>query len=301
MKTLFLVVNSACDIACSYCFYTTGYEKRIRSRIRPEGARGVADRIALAGFVTVILTGGDPLHSRLKSETYTLVRELKAKGLKVILNTSGAWVTDEDFEIILDLDIDRIDISIDSHDPLVHDAQRGRHADSVKMILGLIERGYMNVVTTTVVTHANAPMLKETISWLQSLGVKDVRIQRAFVPKDARMADDTAISSMKECVSELFSPHVRDYIELTACAFSNKMPCSDPVCQMGKRYFVCTANGVLTPCFHRSDLVLGNLFSDPIESIQETLRRCSSTQDVLPSCFGAHCVSLFDNSKFWRK
>lgn len=94
MTSLFLMVNSACDIACTYCFYTTGYEKRSRDRILPRQAGHVAKRIAEARFGTVILTGGDPLHSVHKKETYELVSALKANALRIIINTSATRLSE---------------------------------------------------------------------------------------------------------------------------------------------------------------------------------------------------------------
>lgn len=300
MKTLFFLVNSVCDIACTYCFYTTGYEKRSKNRIHPETADYVSERITSVGFNTVILTGGDPLHSRFKHETYVLICALKTKECKVIVNTSAALLTDDDFDTIVKLGVDRVDVSIDSHDAGIHDSQRGRHADAVRTITGLINRGYHSIATTTVVTPANASTLPETVAWLRSLGVKNIRIQRAFLPGKTSSEDDVMCEDMRKCVSQLSDAHVRAYIELTERVFRNETPLSGPTCQMGKEYFVCDATGVLTPCFHRFDLVLGNLFSDPIDAIRRSLERNELTAYTMPPCFGKHCVSLFDNPKFWR-
>lgn len=300
MKALFLLANSTCDIQCKYCFYTTGYEKRSKDRIRPEVARHVAYRIASTGFDTVILTGGDPLHSLFKHETYVLIGELKSKGCKVIVNTSAAFLTDEDIDIIIALGVDRVDISIDSHDVSVHDAQRGRHADAVRIVTGLIKREYRPIVTTTVATLRNAPTLKETILWLRSLGVGDTRIQHVFSPIETEDENDVIIDSMRACLSLLSAAHARDYLDLIACTLRNETSQSGPTCRMGKEYFVCNASGVVTPCFHRPDLVLGNLFSDPVDVLVRSLKRHELIEYTLPSCFGRHCTSLFDNPKFWR-
>lgn len=301
MKCLFLLVNSVCDIACTYCFYTTGHEKRFHKRIQPEQAKHVSNRISAAGFQTVILTGGDPLHSKLKNETYVLIKELKVCGLRVVVNTSAAYLDDVDLDTIIALGIDRIDVSIDSYRSDIHDAQRGRHVDAVRTITGLIERGYRSIATTTVVTEANVSTIVETVRWLHDLGVEDVRIQRAFLPVEARNSHELVTLGMRQVGSHLSSAHVPDYIELTERAFSNGQPLPTASCRMGKDYFVCDAAGTLTPCFHRPDIVLGNLFSDPMDRLREILEMNELTQSTVPPCFGSHCTSLFDNPRFWRK
>lgn len=277
-----------------------GHKKRSRHRIRPEIASRIAERISSVGFNTVILSGGDPLNFRFKCETYVLIRELKARGIKVIINTSATRLGEHDLCTIIDLDVDRVDISIDSHDPAIHNAQRGRHADTVSAIIDLLEKGYRNVVTTTVVTGFNAPTLLETILWLRKLGVEDVRVQRVFFPGNS-LDTGNIMQAMYNVESYLNAPHALKYIELTKRAFEGHSPTCDAYCRMGKEYFVCNAQGILTPCFHRDDIILGNLFEDQIDVLLKTFERHELIMHDVPPCFGSHCASLFDIPTFWRR
>lgn len=301
MKTLFLITNCTCDIACTYCFYNTGYERRSSDRIRADQATHIAERITALNFQTVILTGGDPLQSQYKSEAYALVRELKRCDRTVFISTSGAFLNDVDLDTIVSLNVDRIDVSIDSHLAEIHNAQRGRHADAVRTIVGLLRRDFRSISTTTVVTAANAPTLKHTIQWLQELGVRDIRVQRVFIPQDAGSLHHLIQPGLHAAGTRLSTPHTESYIELTARAFSDQPPLPPATCRMGKEYFVCDATGGLTACFHRPDMALGNLFSDPIESLRRSLAANPLSLTSMPPCFGRHCVSLFDNPRFWRK
>jgi len=301
MKTLFLLVNSTCDITCGYCFYTTGHEIRSRFRVTTEQADLVADRIASTGFDVVILTGGDPLHSRFKRETYTLIAELKVRGLRVIVNTSAVRLTDEDLDIIITLDVDRVDVSIDSHIAEVHDAQRGRHADTVWSLQGFIARSYTKLACTIVVTELNVPTLFDTITWLRSCGVKDVRIQRAFLPEGSSQDGDAIMCAMQSATALLHSPHVAKYVGLTNLAFQGKGAPYGSTCRMGKEYFVCDARGKITPCFHRDDIVLGNLLDDTVSDLQRSFGNHELVVHDVPPCFGGHCASLFDIPTFWRE
>lgn len=306
MRCLFLLVNSACDIACAYCFYTTGYERRGAERVRAAEVGPLADRIRDAGFATVILTGGDPLQSRLKGDSYALVAALKDRGLRVIINTSAAYLTALDLDRIVAIGVDRVDVSIDSHLAEIHDAQRGRHADAVAAIDGLLARGFRSLAATVVVTPLNAPTLADTVCWLREHGVADVRIQRAFLPESGvvplaalrRTADAAAFAAV---AAQLSAPHVVDYAALTADAWIGRPPSEKAVCQMGKSYFVCGPDGSLTPCFHRSDVPLGNLLHDPIEDVRAALDAHPLRNVRMPNCFGTHCASLFDNPRFWRE
>ncbi len=193
-----------------------------------------------------------------------------------------------------------MDISIDSHDAAIHDAQRGYHAGAVSSIVGLLKKGYRNVATTTVVTNLNAPKLLETILWLRELGVDDVRIQRVFLPENT--SDVSGImQAMYDAEPYLRTPHAPRYIELTRHAFEGRPASCFARCRMGKEYFVCNAQGMLTPCFHRNDIVLGNLFEEPVGVLLEALERHDLIMHDVPLCFGSHCASLFDIPTFWRR
>ncbi len=300
-RTLFLLVNNECDIYCRYCFYTLGYQKRSSKRILPSMAEMCAERIVEMNFETVILTGGDPLCKRFKNETYILIRALKSCNLKVIINTSAAGMNKKDVEMILSLGVDRVDVSIDSYNPDIHNFNRGCYAEAVYAIEKLAELGNVAVATTTVVTKENAPSLMRTIAWLYSLGVQDVRIQRAFIPNEK--ADDTELiqNEMRSAVNFLAKPHISQYIDLTECMWQGQVPPTSAQCLMGKKYFVCDNDGVITPCFHRQDIVLGNLFFDSLDFLEISLGKNNLTNEVIPQCLGRQCVSLFDNMYFWKE
>lgn len=300
MTSLFLMVNSACNIACTYCFYTTGYEKRSRDRILSRQVGHVAKRIAEARFGIVILTGGDPLHSVHKHETYELVAALKANLLRVVINTSAAYLAERDFDRLAELAVDRVDVSIDSHDPAVHDAQRGRHTDATRAICGLLRRG-VPVSTTTVVTAENAPTLDRTIEWLQGLGVADVRIQKAFLPGGDLVGHRIVDANLRAAAPLLGKPHAARYLEQTVRLFRGKGPLPETRCPMGQEYFVCDARGNLTPCFHRGDIRLGNLFNDELAALRGAMESNPRGSEAMPLCVGSHCASLFDNPSIWRK
>ncbi len=214
MRCLFLIVNNSCNINCSYCFYATGYQKRKASRIHRDQALNLAVKISKLNFDKIILTGGDPLHLKWKEETYTLIHELKKRKLSVIINTSAAFLTEADLDTIIKLNIDRVDISIDSHIPEIHNSQRGRYNDAVYAIKGLISRGYRSVVTTTVITERNASTILETVNWLRRIGVADIRIQKVFIPEkgklfkpEAGMKEGIVFDAFKVASQKLKSSH----------------------------------------------------------------------------------------------
>lgn len=300
-KVLFLLVNNLCHNLCTYCFYTTGFQVRSAARITFTMIDNVAERIVAAGFKMVILTGGDPLYSKYKRETFALVESLKGKGLKVLLNTSAARFDFEDVMTINSLEVDRVDISIDSCVQQIHDAQRGNFDQAVQFIEGLKKVGYVEIATTSVVTELSAPKLLETLLWLRDLGVKDTRMQRVFIQDEDTSLCSIIPSCMKNASRHLHTPHIPQYLALTECAWGEGGVFPGATCRMGKEYFVCDSAGGLSPCFHRTDIDLGNLFFDDVSSVLKKMTTHELVSQCVPSCFGRHCVSLFDNPLYWEE
>ena len=293
---LFLLVNSMCDLCCSYCFYTIGHEKRDSSYIDGQKAEVFANAINRIGFKSVILTGGDPLYSGLKEHSYVLIEELKKRGIRVLINTSGAKLEDADYDCLVQLGVDRIDISINSYDEAIHNSERGYYQDAVRLIDEMHKRGYRKLATTTVITPTNSSLAASTLSWLLDKGVEDVRFQPVFIAKE--LQDYSTIGcTMNACMKIASKPHTERYVRLCEEAFTDPN-CKVDDCRMGKSYFVCNAKGDLHPCFH-VDEKLCNILSDDLDFIRMQIRKSSDSKRG--ACFGKHCVSLFDNPIFWKE
>lgn len=314
--TLFFVINTACDIACKYCFYTTGHEVRDGKRFNMNLLEPFIYRLSMLGFQTVILSGGDPLNRSSKYNTYTLIKALKAANIRVIINTSGAYLNADDCAMLIECNPDRIDFSIDSHVEQIHNSMRGRFEDTIRTIHYLIAHGYTSIVTTTVITTENMDTLDETLAYLSSIGIKDRRIQPAFIPhvsgaKYPSYLRPTISNNLRNTLDKFATVsedpvNARRYHRLWERYFGDPMLEHDlldgakPFCQMGKNIFVADSQGDIVGCFHRSDIKIGNLFCDPIEQLSNRLVNNKLRQHDLPPCAGPHCVSLFDGKANWK-
>lgn len=307
-RALFILVSTQCDIACTYCFYTTGHEKRDRENLFSRNLDGFIASIIDLKFGAVILTGGDPLNRRDKAETIRLIDALGRNGIRVIVNTSAAYLTTHDCERLADARPFRVDVSIDSHDTKIHDGQRGRHDDAVATIRALSSLG-VSVQTTTVVTEANASSLIETVRFLKACGASIQKLQPAFIltrprAKDGRRSTgQLAIQDVtRAALSQLLtSPEERSYLSLWERYWGDgldELPMI-PRCRMGKSLFVCSSEGTISGCFHRPDVNLGNIFNDSTSQIESNIAMSGLHNEICPSCVGSHCVSLFDSPDSW--
>lgn len=313
-RVLVLIVTEKCDIACRYCFYTTGHQKRSPKKFDVSMCEEAARKLRALDFSAVVLTGGDPLNRIEKSTTFQIVEGLHRTGLKVIMNTSGAFLDEEDCTRLVTLNPHRIDFSLDSHIAQVHNHLRGRYDDTISAIKTLLGMSYKSIVVTIVVTSQNAAHLSNTIDFLKDMGITEVRVQPGYIPSDAKFQrslelelEDATLKEMHKALSRLASRwNAQEYHawwmshfytgESTGFVANVAKP---RACQMGKNIFVSDAAGNLSPCFHRGDIPIGNLFTSSETDLRDAIS-CNPLSGVpVPSCIGKHCLSLFDNPDCW--
>lgn len=313
-RTLFLIANSRCDIACSYCFYSTGHEQRDNHQVCIVDAELAVPKLKELGFGTVILTGGDPLNSKYREIALDLIRVFQRNDLNVIVNTSAVFLDEEYLHRLADLDPFRIDISLDSHDAHTHNFQRAHFEEVVKSIETLQRLGYRQIVTTVVVTQQNKTHLKAIKDFVTAFGVRECRFQPAFIPREATKKSEslrlTIDSNLRSELQELayqqshptsdslyFKYWDRFFVDSDSGLVDLRGPL--PRCRMSKDSFVAASDWRLHGCFHRPDVFLGNLLSDEPQVLLSRMVDNELSAESLPSCAGAHCVSLHSRPQNW--
>ncbi|MGN3708648.1 radical SAM protein [Achromobacter xylosoxidans] len=313
-RTLFLIANSRCDIACSYCFYSTGHEQRDNHQVRVVDAELAIEKLKKLSFGTVVITGGDPLSVTYRETALDLIRIFQDNGLVVIVNTSAVFLNEAYLRRLVDLDPYRIDISLDSHVAKTHNFQRAGFDDVVCSIETLVRLGYGRIVVTVVVTQQNRAQLRAIRDFVTGMGVFECRFQPAFIPARASTKNErlrlTLDSGFRAELQELALLQLNPASEsLYFRYWSRFFVDSDsglldlrgalPRCRMSKDLFVATSDWRLQGCFHRPDIFLGDLLSDEPDALLSHLLENELSFESLPPCAGAHCVSLQSRPQSW--
>lgn len=300
MRSLFLIVNTMCDLNCRNCFYTTGYEKRTSAKITREKIPNFTRAIIANNFSCVLLTGGDPLASMYKEEAFALIDALKQLGVKVIVNTSAVKLDMSDIEKIIELKVDRLDISINSFKRDIHNYERGLFDDTIWSIKTLLANGFTHVSTTTVVSEYNAEYVAQTLEWLLGIGVESVHYQPLF-RYGITQNYEVIKRALDACAKVSAKDYTVNYLAQCEVAYAGGRQIEGSFCHMGERNFVCDASGYLTPCFHRPDVVFGNILTEQPIEIDRQIEVWKTVGTGEMPCFGRHCASLFDGASAWKE
>ena len=166
-----LALTYRCNNDCSHCY-------NARSRHFPElgidNWKRIIDKIWELGIPHIVFTGGEPtLYQGLPD----LIAYAEKKGVITGLNTNGRKLSDQSFVSTLkDAGLDHVQITLESHDPNIHDRMVNAHGAWDETVAGLknVLESNLYVMTNTTLLAENSTQIDETLSFLDNLGVPTI-------------------------------------------------------------------------------------------------------------------------------
>jgi radical SAM protein with 4Fe4S-binding SPASM domain len=166
-----LALTYRCNNDCAHC-----YNARPRDYLEldTDQWKEILDRLWQLGIPHVVFTGGEPT---LRTDLVELVAHAEHNGQITGINTNGRRLSDAHFvESLVDAGLDHVQITIESHDPAIHDRMvraKGAWPQTVAGIRAALDSPLF-VMTNTTMLQDNAPYLGETLDFLASLGVPTI-------------------------------------------------------------------------------------------------------------------------------
>ena len=166
-----LALTYRCNNDCAHCY-------NARSRDYPEldtaQWKRILDRVWELGIPHVVFTGGEPT---LRNDLPELVAHAEANGQVAGLNTNARRLSDRKFlDRLVEAGLDHVQVTVESHDPAIHDAMvqgRGAWKQTIAGLQNALESP-LYVMTNTTLLRENAPFLAGTLDFLSSLGVPTI-------------------------------------------------------------------------------------------------------------------------------
>jgi radical SAM protein with 4Fe4S-binding SPASM domain len=166
-----LALTYRCNNNCSHC-----YNARSRQfpQLTTEHWKTILDRTWEIGIPHIVFTGGEPT---LRDDLPELIAHAEKNGQITGINTNGRRLKDPAFlQRLVDAGLDHVQITVESHDPAVHDRMvraTGGWQDTIAGVKNVLAtRLYM--MTNTTLLRDNAPFLSETLDFLANTGVPTV-------------------------------------------------------------------------------------------------------------------------------
>lgn len=163
-----LALTYRCNDACAHCYVA-------RPANYPEmdtaAWKTVLDRVWDAGIPHVCFTGGE---ATLRPDLAELVAYAEGKGLVTGLLTNGRRLSDAAYvQALVAAGLDHVQITVESHDPAIHDAMVGANGaweETVAGVRNAVAAGLYTTTNTTLTRH-NVPVIEETVAFIAALGI----------------------------------------------------------------------------------------------------------------------------------
>jgi len=163
-----LAVTYRCNNDCPHC-----YNARSRSypELTTEDWKKIIDRLWGINIPHLIFTGGEPT---LRDDLVELVAYAEEKGQITGLNTNGRRLSDREYlQALVDAGLDHLQITIESHDPEIHDNMvnlKGAWEQTTAGIKNALDSP-LYVMTNTTMLKNNSASIADTLDYLADLGV----------------------------------------------------------------------------------------------------------------------------------
>jgi radical SAM protein with 4Fe4S-binding SPASM domain len=308
-----LALTYCCNNDCAHCYNVRPNPPIPPSLVGKGGAEGIGqtelptadwkrvlDKAWELGIPHIIFTGGEPT---LRDDLPELIAHAESNGQIAGLNTNARRLSDSRYvERLIEAGLDHVQITLESHDPEIHDRMvraKGAFRQTVKGLENALSSP-LYVMTNTTMLRDNASALPATLDFLGELGVPTVGLNAliysgrgATVGTGLAESELTPLLEIARAKTEAHNQRLIWYTPTQYCGF-------DPMSlDLGVKgctaalYNMCVEpDGGVLPCqsyYHQ----LGNLLTDEWDSIwnHELAIRLRERQGLPAKCSGCALLS----------
>jgi radical SAM protein with 4Fe4S-binding SPASM domain len=266
-----LALTYRCNNRCIHCYNEAS---RAHNELSTAEWKSVLDRVWNLGIPHVVFTGGEPT---LKENLPELIAYAEHMGLITGLNTNGRRLSQPVYlKHLVDAGLDHVQITLESHDPSIHDtivASSGAWEQTVKGIINALS-SKLFVMTNTTLLRSNSQTLAETLKFLSDLRVPTVGLNGLIYSGRGESVNQEISESDLTGLLEIAKDHVahtgQRLIWYTPTLYCHFNPIESGLGVKGctaALYNMCVEpDGSVLPCqsYYQP---LGSLLTDPWETI----------------------------------
>jgi len=286
-----LALTYRCQNDCPHC-----YVERPKDfpEMSTEQWKRVIDRCWEQGIPHLTFTGGE---ATLRPDLVELIQYAEDLGIITGLQTNGRKLRDRAYlDRLLLAGLDHIQITLESHDPAIHDQMvgvQGAWQETVDGIRTVVDAD-VYMMTNTTMTTANVGGIEETIAFAASLGVPTFGCNSLIYSGSAVAVGsgipEGELEPILERVKEATQEHHMRLIWYTPTQYCELDPVGMELGLKGctaARYNMCVEpNGDVLPC-QSYYVSLGNILADRWESIwdHELARYLRNRDFMMEKCY----------------
>ena len=169
-------VTNKCNLRCAHCYASSGipYEDELSLE---EICEKILDEAQLIGTKFITLTGGEPFT---RKDILEIISEIKKRNIKVCVATNGMLLSKEMIKELKELQVDRIQLSLEGPDEESNDKIRGKGVYktlTTEVVPALRKAGLFTAISITP-TSQNYQKMEDMAALCHSLGVNTLSVRR---------------------------------------------------------------------------------------------------------------------------
>jgi radical SAM protein with 4Fe4S-binding SPASM domain len=266
-----LALTYRCNNDCAHCYNA---RPRTFPELPPQAWFDILDHLWETTIPHIVFTGGEPT---LREDLLDLIRRAEKNGQITGLNTNARRLSDERYvEQLVAAGLDHVQITLESHDPAIHDGMVGARGAWKQTVTGIRNalQSPLFVMTNTTMLRQNSPFLEETLQFLAELQVPTVGLNALIYSGRGLTAGtglrEAELPPLLEMAQSLTSTNGQRLIWYTPTQYCNFDPMQLELGVKGctaAMYNMCVEpDGGVLPCQSYYQQV-GNILDDSWESI----------------------------------
>lgn len=260
--SVMIEITHRCHLACAHCYLEDNHDwSSRRDELSTDELCALIDALHAEGCLFLAITGGEVF---LRKDLLTLLRHARGRGLAVTLFTTGTLLSDETLAELVRLRLWRVELSLYSADPAVHDGitrRPGSHAKTMWALRRLHAAG-VSVLIKCPLMRQNFDSYEGLRALAHEMGIRfnaDVTV----LPMNNDDTEPTRYRLTQQQLATFFSrPEIKPF-----SGVERRLPDpSAPLCSIGTRSCVIGPFGDVYTCmgYHHP---VGNVREQPFGTI----------------------------------
>lgn len=249
-----IAVTENCNLSCVHCYV----DKTGELQLSFQEIKRIIDQLAQAGCFFITFTGGEPF---LRKDFLDIIKYARDKEFSVDILSNGNLITASIAKKLAEMNISRVQISIYSAIPKVHDSVTRINGsfEKSKKAIKFLHNNKIKVHIACLIMSLNFPTYKTVKSLVKKMSVT-WSISYPVRARHSGEKDTYALRIRKEQLKKLLLENKK---QLCQRFLKEK---NEPVCHAGSAICFISANGNLNPCI-LFPLKLGNLKKEKLSDI----------------------------------
>jgi MoaA/NifB/PqqE/SkfB family radical SAM enzyme len=273
--------DTLCNMNCEHCCIPQELFIKDTTRVMtPSDVKNIFEQADEMGLARAGISGGEPMTFK---DLDKVIEAINPTKFWIQLETNGLLMTEEKAKHYKDIGVDKIQLSIDSLYPEVHDAFRRKFGSWKRAIeaIKMIQDANLQIAINTFVTHTRLNS-NEFLLFLKFCNDKGVYVNLCLNKPMGRWeghTDELLTDKDLAYIIELSNTYnITDYINLSSF---DRLPGCFPF----RRLLTITKYGDMLPCAHLQ-FTVGNVFDTPLKDLIE--KGMKYFEQYEPSCLASN-------------